>query len=192
MKRFILTSFVILSFASCAKNPFATRDSDEPTTQAGTFIPPTTPQLVLENLRLSYGELVIGNFTQCLDSAFLFRFDFIEGAETDSSWGIGTEINLTENMFNDFRAAKTTRSLRISFEPIVDQPDVVIDSNATLVRNYTVSIVDSVTADTTQYRGVAKYSLVESAFNFWSLSRWEALHLNLQTKSWGELKHAYR
>ena len=105
---------VALLLVSCAKNPFSTRDSEPPTGKAGTFIPPTTPQIVLENLRFCYQELVIGNFIQCLDSDFLFQFDFIQGAQTDSSWGYAREVSLTEKLFNDFNAPKATRSMRVT------------------------------------------------------------------------------
>jgi hypothetical protein len=147
---------------------------------------------VLENLRLSYSELVISNFIQCLDSAFAFKFDFIQGAREDSSWGYGSEINLTGKLFSDLQATKATRSLKIVLSTQSDQPDVILDTVATLVRSYVVSVVDSSGVELKSYRGVARFEMVESAFNFWAIANWRDLHLNLETRSWADFKNEYR
>ena len=192
MKKIIISIVVCSLCVSCAKNPFSTRESEPPTARAGTFIPPTTPQIVLENLRLSYSELVIGNYTQCLDSSLVFKFDFIQGAQLDTSWGVAREISLTEKMFNDFTIARSTRSLRVNFTAKASQPDVISDTTATLVRDYTVTVLDSASATIDSYQGIATFTLIESSFNFWRIVVWEDLHLNTQTRSWAELKNAYR
>jgi hypothetical protein len=192
VKRAIMLILIALLIGSCAKNPFSTRDSEPPTSQAGTFIPPTAPQIVLENLRLCYSELVISNFVQCLDSQFVFRFDFLQGAQTDSGWMFAQEVSLTEKMFNEFGADVSGRTLKVVFSAQADQPDVVLDSIATLVRSYTVTVLDSADVRLGGYQGVASFVMVESAFNFWAIRSWSDLHLNLDTQSWAELKNAYR
>lgn len=192
MRRLVFVSLIALFVISCAKNPFSTRDSEPPTAEAGTFITPTTPQIVLENLRLCYSELVIGNFVQSLDSNFLFRYDFIQGAQPDSGWGFKQELNLTEKMFNDFGATRSERSLRVTFVAQPEQPDIILDSTATLVRSYTVIIADSSGLTSSSYEGVARFEMIESSFNFWAIRGWSDLHLNLDIRSWAELKNAYR
>jgi hypothetical protein len=177
---------------SCAKNPFSTRDSEPPTAQAGTFITPTAPQIVLENLRLCYSELVIGNFAQSLDSDLVFTYDFLPGAQPDSGWAFKRELNLTEKMFNDFNATKSERSLRVTFIAQTQQPDIVLDSTATLVRSYTVVVADSSGSVSSSYQGIARFEMIESAFNFWAIRSWSDWHLNLDIPSWAELKNAYR
>jgi hypothetical protein len=183
---------VALLVASCAKNPFSTRGSEPPTAQAGTFITPTSPQIVLENLRLCYSELVIGNFVQSLDSDFVFTYDFLQGAQPDSGWGFKQELNLTEKMFNDFNATKNERSLGVTFVVQPEQPDIILDSSATLVRSYTVIVADSSGLTSNSYQGIARFEMIESSFNFWAIRSWSDLHLNLGTLSWAELKNAYR
>lgn len=193
MARFIfplLLSLVLLT--SCAKNPFSTRDSEDPTGRVGTFIPPTAPQIVLENLRFSYNELVIGNFTQCLDSSFTFRFDFLQTLPGDTSWSYVQEVNLTTKMFNEFSAEKALRKITIEFTPQQEQPDLILDTTATLIRSYVLTIADTLGTVQQNFQGIARFDLVESAFNFWSLRRWEDLHLDLDISSWAEFKNAYR
>ena len=192
MRRVIFIILTALLMASCAKNPFSTRESEPPTAKAGTFITPTTPQIVLENLRLCYSELVIGNFVQSLDSDFVFKYDFLQGAQADSGWGFKQELNLTEKMFNDFGATKSERSLRVTFVAQSEQPDIILDSTATLVRSYTIIVADSSGQMSGSYRGVVRVEMIESTSNFWAIRSWSDLHLDLDTPSWAELKNAYR
>lgn len=187
-----LTLVALFLIAGCAKNPFSTRDSEDPTGKVGTFIPPTAPQIVLENLRFSYSELVIGNFVQCLDSGFIFRFDFLQTLPGDTTWDYAQEVNLTTKIFGEFSAKNNERRISIQFTLQTDQPDLILDTTATLIRSYVVTIADTLGTVEQNFQGIARFDLVESAFNFWSLRRWEDLHLDLGVSSWAEFKNAYR
>lgn len=188
----LILIFAIGAFSSCAKDPFSTRDNELPTSKPGTFIPPTAPQIVLENLRLSYSELVIGNFIQCLDSAFVFTFDFIEVTPGDTAWDFSREVTLTQKMFSEFSANKATRRITVQFGLLQDQPDILLDTTATVIRSYTLSITDTLGTVQDNFHGIARFDLIESTFNFWSLRRWQDLHADAQTNSWAEFKNAYR
>jgi hypothetical protein len=194
MRRFTLRLILLalLIGLSCAKDPFSVRDNELPTTKPGTFIPPTAPPLVLENLRLSYSELVIGNFIQCLDSGLVFKFDFIEITPGDTAWGFAQEVTLTQKMFSEFSADKNNSRLNIQFGLLLDQPDIVLDTLATLIRSYSLLITDTLGTVINGFSGIARFDLVQSAFNFWSLHRWEDLHGDAQSNSWAEFKNAYR
>jgi len=191
VRRLLTIILVILAAGSCAKNPFSAREGEEPTAQAGTFIPPTSPQIVLENLRLSYMELVIGNFNQSIDSQFVFRFDFIEGLKADTGWGFRQEMSLTENLFADFNVNRSSRSLRINLSFQDGQVDEILDTTAPLVRRYDLVVVDSLGDQIESYQGIGRFEMVESAFNFWALRAWEDIHLDIETRSWADLKNAY-
>lgn len=183
---------VLALLAGCAKDPFSVRDNEAPTTKPGTFIPPTAPMIVLENLRLSYAELVIGNYIQCLDSNFVFKFDYIQITPGDTAWNYAREVTLTQKMFNEFSLNKATRRMSVHFAILVDQPDAVLDTSATLVRSYTLLITDTLGTVQEDFHGIARFELIESSFNFWTVRRWEDLHGETQTNSWAEFKNAYR
>jgi hypothetical protein len=192
MKKLILIAALSVLLAGCAKNPFAARESDDPITPAGTFVPPTSPQIVLENLKLAYSELVIGNLMQTIDSNFVFRFDYIAGVIADTTWGFTAEVNLTENLFNDILLSEGARVLSVELEPRSGQDDIVLDTAATLIRGYMVSISDSLGNDLERYEGVAEFELIESSFNYWTLLVWDDYHLETDSKSWADLKSSYR
>ena len=183
---------VVILICGCAKDPFSVRDNEAPTTKPGTFVPPTAPVIVLENLRLSYAELVIGNYIQCLDSHFVFKFDYIQITPGDTAWSYTREVTLTQKMFNEFNANKATRRMSVQFNVLLDQPDAVLDTSATLVRSYTLLITDTLGTVQEDFHGIARFELIESSFNFWTLRRWEDLHGESQTNSWAEFKNAYR
>jgi len=191
LHRLLLLFVSVLTIYSCAKNPFSTRDNEEPTEPVGTFIPPTSPLIVLENLRFAYSELVIGNFVQCLDNSFIYRFDFLQTLPGDTAWDYRQEVNLTTKLFSACSADKS-RMISIQLTLQVDQPDLVLDTTATLIRSYTVSVTDSLGTVKQNFQGIARFDLVEGAFNFWSLRRWEDLHEDLGINSWAEFKNAYR
>ncbi len=192
MMRFVTAIALALLIMSCAKNPFSVRDSEPPTEQAGTFIPPTSPQIALENLRFAYTEFVISNFIQTLDSDFVFIFDFVQSIPADSGWGFEQEVSLSDNLFNDFNANKNSKSLSLRFDPVIDQPDLIEDTTATLVRNYTITISDSQGQLVESISGVSRFELIEASFQFWAIRRWEDFHDPGTTSSWADFKNAYR
>jgi hypothetical protein len=136
--------------------------------------------------------MVIGNYIECLDSNFLFVFDYIEGSLVDTSWDQTVEINLTENLFADFRGSESGKQLAVSFFVQAEQQDLLLDTTAMMIRGYVVTVSDSAGAMLETYEGVAQFDLVEAAFNFWSLARWEDLHLDTRSPSWADLKNSYR
>ncbi len=192
MKKLLIITMILALLVACAKNPFSSRDSEAPFEEAGTFIPPTSPEIVLDNLRLAYEEMVIGNFIESLDSNFVFVFDYIEGTLIDTSWGFAQEINLTGNLFADFRGDKANRQIAIEFFEQSEQQDILLDTTAMMIRSYVLTVSDSSGAAVETYEGVAQFDLVEAAFNFWAIARWEDLHLDTRSPSWADLKNSYR
>lgn len=192
MKKLLIILALSLLLVSCAKNPFSSRDSDTPVSAAGTFIPPTSPEIVLENLRLAYNELVISNFIQSIDSNFVFRFDFIEGATLDTTWDFAQEVNLTENLFSDFRLSEGELTISVEMTPQFGQEDIVLDTMAIMIRSYVITVSDTLQKETEVYEGVSQFELIESSFNYWTLLVWEDLHVDTRTKSWADLKSKYR
>lgn len=154
----IFTLVTVVLLCSCTKNPFSTRDSEPPTERAGTFIQPTSPQIVLENLRFAYAELVIGNFVQCLDSHFVFAFDLIPAFPGDTTWDFREEVRLTEKLFTDFSVNKAVRTITVRLASVQDQPDVILDTTATLVRSYVVQVTDPSDTLLQSYEGIALLS----------------------------------
>ena len=101
-------------------------------------------------------------------------------------------MNITEKLFNDIIAFRASRSLEVEFSTVSGQQDVILDTTALLVRSYVLTLSDSTSKAVSVYQGVARFELAESAFNFWAITQWRDFHADLETRSWAELKNAYR
>lgn len=194
MKAVILIIIVFLA-AGCA-DPFSSRDSQPPTTGAGTFIQPVSPQIVLINLQKSYEELIVANFIRCLDSNFQYHYDFVEGqtSDSDTAWQFSEELRITESLFN-FIISDSTLSLSLSMQTLIDQQDESYGDSAVLYRSYILSIItewDNQNADTLQYFGSATFTLHENQQGLWRITHWKDLHQVTDNPSWADFKNGYR
>jgi hypothetical protein len=192
-KAFLLICILIL--AGCA-DPFSGRESEPPISDAGTYIQPVTPQIVLFNLEQSYKELLVSNYLLCLDSSFFFKYDFVvrQIDENDSGWLYMDEIRLTESLFNN-RLADTMLSTSMALSVLAEQNDQAFDTMAILYRSYTITAIDNSNEsnpDTSEYVGTSIFTMIENEQGLWSIIRWEDQHQNTNTPSWADYKNGYR
>jgi len=185
----------VLLLAGCA-NPFSSRDSQPPTTGAGTFIQPVSPQIVLINLQKSYEELIVANFARCLDSNFLYHYDFAESqtSDSDTAWLFSEELRITESIFNIF-LSDSTLSLGLNLQTLINQQDESYGDSAVLYRTYTLSIItehDNQTADTVHYVGTSTFTMLENQQGLWNIKTWEDHHQATDNLSWADYKNGFR
>lgn len=200
MKKALLI-FIILavSVTACLKNPFATRNAQEPAGSSGTWETPATPEVVLVNFMFAISEMNIQNYQLCFSDEFSFSStqDSIE-AEGEGNgylyryWDKAAEVSSTENMFASFSAED--RRIDLILSPSTDYPDSIGDSLAVMYRDYIVRIidVDSLSADTSLIEGLASFSASRSMFNWWSLYLWSVIPVNGSEYNWADLKAEYR
>ena len=193
--KFFAIALSILILVGCA-DPFSSRSSEPPIGDAGTFIQPVSPQIVLINLQKSYEELIVANFMRCLDSNFVYHYDFAENQATtsDTTWALNDEIRVTESIFNSF-LADSTKELRLSLQTLEDQLDQSHGDSAILYRSYIVSVItaaDTQTPDTTVYTGTSTFTMVENQQGLWSIKTWNDHHQATDDLSWADYKYGYR
>ena len=201
MRKLILIILSLaLIIAGCLKNPFDSREGDDPAGSSGTWETPATPEMVLTNLVFAYNETNIQNYQLCFADSFVFSAseDSIE-AEAEGNghlfryWDKAVEISATENLFSTITAENNRMTLTLSPSP--DIADSVIgDSAAVLYRNYTLRVVtiDSENVDTTIIEGLASFSSSRTIFNWWSIYYWKEMPYPGTDISWAEFKAEYR
>lgn len=194
--------FVILALgvavSGCIKNPFSTRDSQQPVGTSGTWETPASSETVIRNLMFAYNEKIIQNFQSCLAENFVFSApeDSIEAEAQGNgyiyyNWNKKVEVSTTENIFSTFSAGGNHLDL-ILIES-TDYPDSIGDTTAVLYRDYTLIIRnDSLSPDTTVAEGLATFRLNQTLFNWWSIYFWQDLPSPLSKYSWGDFKAEYR
>jgi hypothetical protein len=187
-----------LLLSGCLKNPFATRNSQEPAGSTGTWETPATPEVVLLNLLFAYNEMNIQNYQLCFSDDYVFSAsqDSIE-AEAEGNgylfafWNKSVEVSATENMFTSF-AADDSSSFFLSLNPSSDYPDSIGDSLAVLYREYVIAIstVNQSVPDTIQ--GLTSFSVSRSLFNWWSIYLWSEIPTGGSSYRWADFKAEYR
>ena len=199
--RKLITLLIIfgLLFVACLKNPFTTRDSQNPAGSSGTWETPATPEVVLLNLMFAVTENNIQNYQLCLadDYRFSATQDSIEAEGQGNGylyrfWDKATEVSAMQNLFTSFAAEN--KYIDVIFSPSSDYPDDLGDSLSVLYRDYIIRIidVDTVAADTSFIQGQAEFSISRSMFNWWSIYLWSEVPISGTNDNWADLKAEYR
>ena len=108
----IIVIIVSLFLINC-DNPFATRDPEAPTEERSTWLQPTSPDRVIDNLRYSIIEANSTNYMKCLtDSVSKFKFIadpavYQNNAILFETWNLNSELTYITQVF-----AATADSLR--------------------------------------------------------------------------------
>ena len=110
-KALLIVLIASLGLGGCLKNPFDTREAQEPAGSSGTWDTPATPEQVLINMIFAYNEKNIQNYQLCFGSDFIFSAteDSIEAEAQGNGylfrgWDKSVEVSATENLFSSFFA----------------------------------------------------------------------------------------
>jgi len=200
LKRLYLIILIILfTVSGCLKNPFYTRNSQQPAGTTGTWETPATPEVMIANLMYAYNEKNIQNYRDCFDSGFVFSAfeDSIEAEAQGNGylfqfWDKAVEIMTAENIFATF--SQNDNHLDLIMGISIDNPDNIGDTLAVLYRNYTLTIIrsDSLQTDTTAAEGLASFTLNQTSLNLWTICLWEEVPSGRSDYDWGDFKAEYR
>lgn len=186
---------LVLVLTSACTNPFTTREPEPPETGGIPFLPPRTPEVVLQNMRNAILEQNVENYIRCLSDAARVARGFVflpepgvanENPGVFDNWSRESE----RNYFVQQRAFLPADSLRnLSLQTV--QSSQFADS-AQFVENYTLTL-----RHTQRDRGVpvivggqATFWLGVDDFGDWAIYRWED-RSNSDLPTWSVLKAAY-
>ena len=190
----------VLILVACAKNPFSTRDTENPYGSAGTWDTPQSPDVTLRNLLYAYNELIISNYQLCFSDSFSFSSpeDSID-AENDgrghqfTDWSKVVEINTTADIFSSV-SVDDSLDMYLSLAPTGEYPDLVEDTTAVMYRSYSLILIKSTQAgeDTTMAEGLATFHLRQEFLNWWTITWWGDVPAVSGQTDWGDIKAEYR
>jgi hypothetical protein len=181
-------SIVVFGFAGCGL--FETRDPEPPVSGSSTFVPPTTPDLVLSNLEYSVSEKNTENYIRCLtDTANTgVRYLFIPTtaaagryASTFSEWTIQSERSYFSALVAFTGTSASSRlSLSGNFSVLTSDSAVYDGSYDLLFRHGVAGVSENV-------KGNVQLVLRTDRSSIWSITRWTDIPQTDQT-SWSEWK----
>ena len=169
---------------------FDTREPEPPISGSSTFVPPTSPDLVLTNLAFAVSEKNTENYLRCLVDTLNSsqRFLFIPSAaaagrysSTFSSWSLQAERSYFSAL-KAFTGASGESSLRFtgSFSILATDSAVYEGSYDLLFRHGVSGVAESV-------KGTVQFVLHADRGSIWSISRWTDIPV-LDQSSWSEWK----
>ncbi|GAB4314282.1 MAG: hypothetical protein Kow0074_01180 [Candidatus Zixiibacteriota bacterium] len=176
--------------AGCAKDPFSTRQPEDPVGAKGTYITPIDPLIGLENLRYAMIEQNIGHYRQTYSESLVFTFDFllVDRPDSASGWDSIEEDRIVGNLLAD------ADSIALVWDLTEGRSDRFDDSTAYLYRTYDITVDrDSAGVVVSRaYQGEFIIRMARNALDLWSIVAWEDLHLSATQPSWADLKSSYR
>lgn len=204
MRRYRIILIAIPAIAAlllgCAKNPFSTRETEQPYGSAGTWETPQSPEMTLRNLLFAYNEMIISNYQLCFSDSFGFSSpeDSIDAVnngngELFAGWDKSVEIAAASNLFSTFTASDSLE-LFLTMAPAEQHTDIVEDTTAIIYRTYTLVLITThpENADTTTAEGLATFHLCQEQLNWWTVTWWGEIPEASGQADWGDIKAEYR
>jgi hypothetical protein len=189
MKNVVLKILLLLAFLNIFTcDIFKTRDPQEPSQVRSDFLPPTSPDMVLSNLKSSISEKNTLNYIQCLSSNAGNRYTFVPPPDVQnkylsifSSWDVESERSCFENI-RSHTPLNSTSELVITGNYTLSQTDSVV-YNA----DYTLTFAQDISSIPQTIRGNLQFSISRDNNNNWAITKWIDNRVNNQY-CWSELK----
>jgi len=186
------TALLLLAATGCS-----TRTPETPTGTRGTFEPPTSPAIVLSNLRNALAERNTENFMLCLSDAstrsnYAYRFE--PSAEVRAryqsmfdAWTLNSErqafLSLVSRMPPEVRPSLDISSATVAFS----SPDSTV-----YVTDYVLTANHGVASVPTSLRGTMSVTITPERSGLWSIATWRDARRPADTveATWSLLKAA--
>lgn len=179
---------VLLAAGGCGL--FETRDPEPPSSGSATFVPPTSPDIVLSNLENAVSEKNTENFVRCLVDTLNSgqRYIFFPTASaagryaaTFANWSLQSE----RSWFAAMKAiapkdAPASLNLGGSFSVIAADSAVYEGGYELVLRHGVANVSETV-------RGTLQFVLHTDRNSIWSITRWTDIPIDGET-SWSEWK----
>ena len=153
---------------------FSTRDPEEPENTKSTYIPPTEPETVIDNLVYAIKEKNTENYISCL----------MEKSESDDNPNFefipSTDVKALYYGLFDFWDIESERKSFFSFISKVDEAVLTISDeeydrrqdSTLLTCNYHISLVHTVSDLPDEFAGSMQLTFVQDSYAYWSILRW--------------------
>ena len=179
---FIIFSLIIFSFiillilfiSGCSL--FDTRTPEPPTQNGGTFIPPTSPDIVIDNFIDCIRNKNVDNYIACFDSAYVFVAS-------------GNAITMFPSFFDNwkvsnerryFLALTTTLGQSNSFNINLFNKnfEIMTADSVVLVADYNIYMDWYNVNYPSEYEGKLLFTIVPTQNGLWGISRWQDFQFN--------------
>ncbi|MCX7877812.1 MAG: hypothetical protein N2510_04125 [Ignavibacteria bacterium] len=165
---------------------FDTRDAEIPNMTRSTYVPPTTPDLVITNLEYSILEKNSDNYFKCLSDGFKYipdsKSQLLYG-HIFVSWNSLSERRYIDNLINTTNTNSTSILFLDNRRLTLISPDsAIFQSDYTLVFQHRRNDVPK------SSRGSLNLFLGADENRLFSINRWEDFRFNDTDFTWSEMR----
>lgn len=188
LKKIKILILLAVLFSGCGL--FGLRDVETPTEPRSTFVPPTTPDLVLSNLSNAIIDKDINNYIQCIVDTSSTSKRFVYTADIASqiqypvfqNWQTVNERNYFYNLLS-LTSAQSTSLLFFSNVTTNTYSDSAIYDMEYLLRfdHQKTNVAKTLT-------GKLRFIMVVNSKNLWAISRWIDFKAADSDTTWSVLK----
>lgn len=192
----ILAGFLILLLIAGCKNPFATREPEEPQKHRSSWVPPTIPEIVMDNLKNAVNECNQKNYLSCLaedstDVGQIFRFEadqtaILKNPGVFANWNFQSESNYIHLLFS--KVPKDSSVALILSTPTPVQ-DYISKDTVVYIREYDLNVHHTIASDQCPRRvkGYGEFHLAQKHDGNWVIYFWRDTAIETYP-SWSDLK----
>lgn len=185
---------ILIATLAVACELFTTRNPEEPDTGKGSFVPPTSPQLVIDNLLNSIKEKNPENYIACLSDSSSFGgsgFVFYPAADAlarypglFNDWNLQSERRWLVSLFSIM--LKETAPLLIFKKPSFE---VITPDSAVYLADYTLTANHQTASLAKEFSGRLVFTITPRTNGLWSITRWTDSSLDTDSlDSWSVMK----
>jgi hypothetical protein len=166
---------------------FDTRTPEDPATGRSTFLPPTTPGIVVTNLSYSIQEKNSNNYSKCLNgTSYVYvpdsKSQLLYGSIFEN-WNFNSEKFYLDNLISQTDAQAT------SYLFLADTVTTLISSDSAIsTGNYIVVFQHKKTNVPKSSVGNFRLTVTSDENNFFSIVKWEDFRIHDSDFTWSELK----
>lgn len=189
-KCFLFVFLTALLVSSC--DLFGPRTPEWPSTSGITWIDPTSPDIVVDNIVATLNGSSI-QYMDCFSESFVFYADANDINEYSllnfNDWFWVVEQGVVNQLFS---IVPDTLSVTAEFLTQAAHPDPTAPTDSAIIyRNYTISVP---TATHAYAAGIAELHLIESTEGYWTISEWHDARPEEASSfvTWAVMKAAYR
>ncbi len=181
--------FIILTLFLFSCDLLTTREPESPDTRRTSYLPATTPDILLLNLKNSLKEKVLENYMACfVDNSYTpLPFIFLPSSESVASFPTLATWDLTaeQQYFNNLIIG-TKKDIPIILD-LQNESKTTMGDSAIYQYDYIISLTPSNENIKNSYRGNLIFYIYLDSRNQWVISKWEDFNLN-NNPTWSALK----
>ena len=169
--RFLIFGILISCFL-VACSLFETRKHEDPDGNNSLFVPPTTPDIVIDNFIEAVRSKNADNYNSCFAQA---NYLFIPSSDAAAKFPSLFENWQTNNERSYLLALATALGRSNDIHLVFEKRsfETISSDSAILITNYYLNYNLQNTAFPTQYEGRAAFTLIPVQGGLWAISRWQ-------------------